>query len=306
MFRPNGGPRGIGSAWSALAVALLFAGLGVASPVAAADSHTRIKIAQSGSDVFGPEERAQELYLDAMEKLDAGLNGPARAMLADLIAKYPRTEAASVARRHFGTPGTAPVREAAVVPANAVAPAPAPPAPPTISVGSGPRWDQELRRNGAIQSRLRVDAGDRVFFSPGSATLGTRAHAALAAQARWLKRWTEFEVAIEGHADEDGISEQDDVRLSQARAQAVRRRLIAEGVAPDRLAIVAQGSAQPVAICDASECHAQNRRVVTLVFASGTTKRLGLKTTPSPGAAGKVAAVPSGSERSPLAVPAGE
>ncbi|HIE69303.1 MAG TPA: hypothetical protein EYP98_03620, partial [Planctomycetes bacterium] len=59
-----------------------------------AASSVRNKIAQNSDSYFGPEERADELYLDALEKLDAGLSGPAGNILADLVAKYPTTKAA--------------------------------------------------------------------------------------------------------------------------------------------------------------------------------------------------------------------
>ncbi len=88
-------------------------------------------------------------------------------------------------------------------------------------------WDQELRRNASIQSKLRIEAGDRVFFSPGSAELGSRARTALAAQAQWLMRWHEFEAAIEGHADEPGTEQENIVTLGAARrgrARAPHRR----------------------------------------------------------------------------------
>ena len=148
------------------------------------------------------------------------------------------------------------------------------------AVGASPAWEQELRRNAAIQARLRNEAGDRVFFSAGSAELGSRARAALIAQAQWLNRWHEFEAAIEGHADEPG-SEDENLKLSEERAEAVRRRLVEEGVDASRLAIVAQGRTQRIATCAGGDCAAQNRRAVTLVFASGTRERLGL-TAPAP------------------------
>jgi peptidoglycan-associated lipoprotein len=140
-------------------------------------------------------------------------------------------------------------------------------------------WDQELRRNASIQAKLRSEAGDRVFFSAGSAELGSRARVALSAQAQWLNRWHEFEAAIEGHAD-DPDSEEENRKLSRARAEAVRQRLVAEGVEASRLAIVAQGRTRRVATCAEPACTAQNRRVVTLVFAGGTRERLGLTALP--------------------------
>ena len=144
-----------------------------------------------------------------------------------------------------------------------------------IGPGRGPIWEQELRRNAPIQAKLRGEAGDRIFFSSGSAELGTRARMALAAQAQWLIRWHEFEAAVEGHADEPG-AEEENVALSRERAEAVRQRLIEEGVEASRISIVAAGRTQRVATCTAPDCTSQNRRAVTLVFASGTRARLGL------------------------------
>ena len=43
-----------------------------------------------------------------------------------------------------------------------------------------------------------------MFFSEGSAELGTRARTALEAQAAWLKRNAAVPVTIEGHADDAG------------------------------------------------------------------------------------------------------
>jgi peptidoglycan-associated lipoprotein len=159
-----------------------------------------------------------------------------------------------------------------------------------------------LRRNASIQTMLRNEAGDRVFFSVGSAELGARARSALAAQAQWLNRWHEFEVAIEGHADEPGTDAQN-VQLSATRADAVRQRLLAEGVDARRLVVVAQGRSQRVATCADPDCLAQNRRTVTLVFTTGTAARLGLSNVPATAQVkssqpGALAATPAAPRRS--------
>lgn len=239
------------------------------------------RLAGNLGEAFGPEQRAQELYLDAMEKLDAGRDAWAQKTFEMLIARFPQSTAAALARRQLGAlyrrrgPKVAPARDALPQ-----ATAPATPTPVAVGIGATPVWEQELRRNAAIQSRLRSEAGDRVFFSAGSAELGSRARVALIAQAQWLIRWHEFEAAIEGHSDEAG-SDAENLELSEERAEAVRQRLVAEGVEASRLAVVAQGRAQRIAICTDVDCAAQNRRAVTLVFASGTRERLGL-TAPAP------------------------
>jgi len=233
------------------------------------------KRARERGGAYGDEERAQELYIDAMEKLDAGQRAWAEDTFEGLIARFPDTTAAVLARRQIDALYSDEVVSGA---RQKVA---APPPKAAVAVGRSLLWEQELRRNASIQAKLRSEVGDRVFFSAGSAELGSRARTALAAQAQWLMRWHEFEAAIEGHADEPG-TEEDNLKLSERRAEAVRQRLVNEGVEASRLAIVAQGRAQRIAICAESDCLAQNRRVVTLVFASGTAERLGLAGTPLP------------------------
>ena len=216
-----------------------------------------------------------------------------------LIARYPTASVAEDARRQLGELYRNDASDAvagdarpalAIPPPDTTGSITAPTlsdigvAGPDLRPARSPSWDQELRRNVSIQSKLRIDAGDRVFFATGSAELGSRARSALAAQAKWLMRWREFEAAIEGHADEPG-SEQENIVLSEQRAEAVRDRLIQEGVEPSRIAVVPLGRSIPIATCADADCRAQNRRAVTLVFATGTRERLGLVGSRAPRAA---------------------
>jgi outer membrane protein OmpA-like peptidoglycan-associated protein len=228
----------------------------------------------------GAEQRAEEIYLDGVQKLEAGNADFARVAFESVIAQYPLTHAASDAQRQLGELYAAAGIAGAAAPAMVTGSIDAPGlgdvgVPAEVPMVRAPLWDKELRRNASIQSKLRLDAGDRVFFAAGSAELGSRARNALAAQAQWLKRWREFEAAIEGHADEPG-TEQENVVLSLLRAEAVRERLIEEGVDPSRLTVVPLGRSVRVATCADTDCRSQNRRAVTLVFASGTRERLGL------------------------------
>ncbi len=116
---------------------------------------------------------------------------------------------------------------------------------------------------GASQ-RLRLDVGDRVFFAPGSSALGLRARAALARQAQWLKA-TSHSVVIVGHAD-DGGSDSSNRRVALRRAEAVRNRLVDEGVSASRLHHLGKGRQERIAVCSGSVCEAQNRRAVTIVL----------------------------------------
>jgi peptidoglycan-associated lipoprotein len=115
-------------------------------------------------------------------------------------------------------------------------------------------------------AEFQAQVGDRVFFSEGSAELGARARSALEAQAAWLKRHAALPVIIEGHADDAGAVSHN-VEMSWRRAEAVRRRLIEMGLAPERVRVVAYGRERLIAECAAPGCAAQNRRAVTVVGA---------------------------------------
>ena len=173
-----------------------------------------------GDGTYGPEQRAQELYLDGMDKLGGGHREWAQETFETVIARFPNSAAAGLARQRLGDlyRGTSPPSATAAVSNPVPAPLSARVAvvsPPASAPGRGLVWEQELRRNAPIQAKLRGEAGDRIFFSSGSAELGTRARMALAAQAQWLIRWHEFEAAVEGHADEPG-TEEENVALSRA------------------------------------------------------------------------------------------
>jgi peptidoglycan-associated lipoprotein len=113
-------------------------------------------------------------------------------------------------------------------------------------------------------SEFRDLAGDRVFFGDGSADLGTRAKAALAAQAKWLLRNAAQSVIVEGHADDTGDTQQN-LLVSRMRAEAVRQRLIELGVAAERIRTVAYGRLRLLADCPDLLCAAQNRRAITVI-----------------------------------------
>ncbi len=113
-------------------------------------------------------------------------------------------------------------------------------------------------------AEFQTQVGDRVFFSDASAELGTRGRVALEAQAAWLVRHPLLSVVVEGHADDSG-SNGHNLELSQQRADAVRRRLILLGVAPERIRSIAYGRQRLIAECGGAGCAAQNRRAVTVI-----------------------------------------
>lgn len=115
-----------------------------------------------------------------------------------------------------------------------------------------------------LDEQFRSVVGDRVYFENGSFELDQRAGDVLAQQALWLKSHPRAVVSIEGHAD-DSLEGSLEAALAISRAEAVRQRLMHEGVAPEQIRTLGHGRDRRVALCDQEVCKQQNRRAVTIV-----------------------------------------
>lgn len=204
-----------------------------------------------------------DLFASAMSELQHERFTEARRLLELFVVRDPQNPSVPEARRHlselYQIEAQAPVR---VAPAETAA-MPEPPASvPTARLVSGAR-----PVGGRLEDNFMLEAGDRVFFAPRSAELGSRARSVLSAQARWLKQNASLSAVVEGHVDDPTLDAEGVARLAEERAQAVFRRLVEEGISADRIAISPQGKSQPVATCASPECAAQNRRAVTVLTA---------------------------------------
>lgn len=245
------------------------------------------------------ELTAQRLL--AIARKDLAENRPeiAQRVLEVLIARFPEAPAAGDARRELfklyarteangrvTQPAPAPRFAAGRAEANTATATSAVTAPSARTTAGEPpvaAWRTTVVSHRRLQDELRNSVGDRVFFSAGSAELGSRARAVLAAQAEWVLRRPEIDVVVEGHAD-DAMVGADDETLADGRAGAVRDRLIAEGVPPERIRVETRGARDPVAICGDDACAGQNRRVVVraaLRQATGTGNSAALPTAPA-------------------------
>ena len=114
-----------------------------------------------------------------------------------------------------------------------------------------------------------VNIGDRIFFDTDSSSIRADAQQTLARQAQWLNQYRQYNIVIEGHADERGTREYN-LALGARRAAATRDYLISKGVASGRLKTISYGKERPVAVCDDISCWSQNRRAVTTLSGAGS------------------------------------
>jgi OOP family OmpA-OmpF porin len=116
---------------------------------------------------------------------------------------------------------------------------------------------------------LVLTLGD-VLFDTAQATLKSGANAPLDRLATALKERPDRKVLIEGHTDNVG-SDQNNLGLSERRAQSVQAGLTQRGVNRNQITAIGKGENFPVASNDDATGRQSNRRV-ELIFTDGTSQ----------------------------------
>lgn len=145
----------------------------------------------------------------------------------------------------------APEPKPAPAPAPVAAPAPvvAPPPPPPPPV--------ETYKTVIDEKPIRLEGAN---FATGSSKLLPGAHAKLDEVVQQSKDHAEINFEVSGYTDNVG-SANSNVRLSQARADAVKAYLVGKGVAASRISTRGFGEENPIADNGTADGRAQNRRV---------------------------------------------
>jgi len=106
-----------------------------------------------------------------------------------------------------------------------------------------------------------------VFFDTGKATLRAESNKELDDLVDFMSHQKGIVIEVGGYTDNVG-ADADNLKLSQARAEAVRNYLIKKGIGQDRIQAKGYGSADPVAPNDTSEGKQQNRRTEVHILKS--------------------------------------
>jgi OOP family OmpA-OmpF porin len=146
----------------------------------------------------------------------------------------------------IASPPPAPATVASPAPARTAAVQPAAP-PRQVADTCSPRIREEMAAGGIV-------------FQFGRETMRQDSIARLRRIAAIMKECPDTKFSVEGHTDSDGIPDQN-VDLSQRRAQAVVSILIRQGIEAGRLLAEGHGASRPLAPNDSTANKARNRRI---------------------------------------------
>ena len=117
------------------------------------------------------------------------------------------------------------------------------------------------KKTGPLQLKLNeLLIGKSIEFDTSSSRLRSESHKLLDTIAAVLKADADTKIEIGGHTDSKG-TETKNVRLSERRAEAVKKYLVDHGITISRIKAVGYGSSQPIADDSTFDGQRQNRRI---------------------------------------------
>lgn len=152
-------------------------------------------------------------------------------------------------------------------PAPPAAPAPPPPqrrAPPPQRPPQAPPPPQTSSIVPGSAQDFTVNVGDRVYFDYNEYAIRDDAKPILDSQARWLARYPQVTVRIDGNCDERG-TEDYNLALGARRASAVKDYLVSKGVAASRIETISYGKSRPIDPGSNEEAWSHNRNGHTAI-----------------------------------------
>ena len=104
---------------------------------------------------------------------------------------------------------------------------------------------------------------DRVFFATNQTVLTTASRETLRKQATYLRKNSNMNVVLEGHADERGTREYN-LALGERRANSAKDYLMTYGISANRISVISYGKERPVESGSNPLSWSKNRRSVTV------------------------------------------
>lgn len=106
---------------------------------------------------------------------------------------------------------------------------------------------------------------DNLYFDVNSATVKPESFPELNELLEFLKLVPAVRIEIAGHTDSQG-DDAANLKLSQARADAVRNYVIQKGITPNRVSATGYGETKPIADNDTPEGRKKNRRTTVTIL----------------------------------------
>ncbi len=114
--------------------------------------------------------------------------------------------------------------------------------------------------NGQKLSVGNVIRLDNLIFQVGRSKISEESYSELDLVANMMKENASMVIQLEGHTDYQGDAKEN-MKLSQARVEAVKQYLVSKGTTKSRVKTKAFGGTQPVSRENTPEAHRMNRRV---------------------------------------------
>lgn len=135
-----------------------------------------------------------------------------------------------------------------------------------VGAMAGNRLDKQQKELDKIAETKRTEQGlitklkSDILFDTGKSDLKPAAQTNINQLAAIMKKYPENVLTVKGYTDDTGSSVVNNP-LSQQRADAVRRQLVAGGVPAGTISAIGMGAADPVDPAKTKEARAKNRRV---------------------------------------------
>lgn len=134
------------------------------------------------------------------------------------------------------------------------------PAPLSGPMSAPPRSEAVARTEKEQKYAVRMFLLEPVYFTVGKYSITPRAAKVLQKESEWLRKNPDTKISISGNADSRAGKKYNRI-LAQKRAEAVKNRLVALGINPDRIQTTSYGKSNPVCTKTTRNCYAANRRV---------------------------------------------
>lgn len=132
--------------------------------------------------------------------------------------------------------------------------------PRTVIVDPKEAVNNVIKRNIGLTSKSQTVVLNHLIFEQGKAVINPKSFKELDELVAMMKENQKVEIQLEGHTDNQGKPESN-LKLSQARVDAVKKYITSNGINKGRVNTKAFGGTQPIAKENTEEARAKNRRV---------------------------------------------